>query len=242
MKEQAYEDYCSQVCDVMQKATKAERRCLTEELTDHMESHVEALLEEGWPEDEAVRYAVEAMGDPETVGRQYDEKLSSFWRICGVMLRWILILMVVNLLTGPVRVSFIQFYDSLMARWNPHLKYEDTMREGTLARRDLDIRIPREGRQTNVYRLDLGYDAQREGYFVAVYTVTYADNPLHLIGSDLMKLEHCFQGSRGTGYGGTEYYIQYADIEKGDTSIGLTIYRLGEDIQVEIPVDWEGIL
>ena len=81
MKEQVYETYCGQVCEAMKKATKAERRSLTEELTDHMASHVEDLLTEGWTEDDAVRYAVEAMGDPETVGRQYDEKLSSFWRV-----------------------------------------------------------------------------------------------------------------------------------------------------------------
>lgn len=224
----------------MKKATKQEKEDLSRELTAHMEDHVEALVELGWDPAEAQDYAVKAMGDPEVVGRQYDEKLSSFWLWCGTVLRWILIVLVLNLLL-PLGVRCVEIYGSLMARWAPDRLYEDTEQEGTLERQALDIRIAQEGRQTHIYRLDLGYEEDTDSYFVCVYTVTYADNPLQNIQVGWPVLEDKYGGSGNPGFNGAHYYILRAAIEKGDESIGLTIHQLGEDIHVEVPVDWEGV-
>ena len=66
-REITYNAYCKQVCSVLKKATQKEKSALSEELLDHMESHAEALIELGWDPEEARTYAVQAMGDAETV-------------------------------------------------------------------------------------------------------------------------------------------------------------------------------
>jgi len=89
-----YEAYCADVCAVLKKATQKEKDALSEELLDHMASHAEALVELGWNPEEARDYAIQAMGDAETVGRQYDEKLSTFWLWCGRVLRTVLVVQI----------------------------------------------------------------------------------------------------------------------------------------------------
>ena len=242
MKEQIYETYCGQVCEVMKKATKAERRSLTEELTDHMASHVEVLLTEGWAEDDAVRYAVEAMGDPETVGRQYDEKLSSFWRTCGIVLRIILVVLVWHLVTSAFRVTAIQWYENLQARWAPEKKYEGTVaQDGVLDQQPLDIRFALGEQQVHLYRLDLGYDQKSERYFVDLYVVNYADKPWALTSLIDPNLENGYGARWDSGYNSVSYWTMHAWIDERDEDILFTMEVLGEDPQIQVPVNWEDI-
>lgn len=71
-----FDTYCSAVCVMVRQ-----KRChalITNELTAHMEDHVDALLAKGADPDEARRAAVTAMGDPYELGKQLD-KLYSPW-------------------------------------------------------------------------------------------------------------------------------------------------------------------
>lgn len=240
-----YESYCTDVCAVLKKATQKEKDALAEELLDHMASHAEALVELGWDPEEARAYAIQAMGDAETVGRQYDEKLSTFWLWCGRVLRTALVVQLAALLlTGVLYLPVIRVYNNLKARWFPQMEYDAANRsvagKELLIRQELDLLITVEHQRVRIYQLDVYYDEFEDQYQVTVYTVRYAQNPLQYTFLDAAQLEGEYFG---TGHGpiGVSYYNHGAVIEPGQESVTLTILRIGEDIEVEIPIEWEVI-
>ena len=242
----SYETYCTDVCAVLKKATQKEKDALAEELLDHMASHAEALVELGWDPEEARAYAIQAMGDAETVGRQYDEKLSTFWLWCGRVLRTVLVVQLAALLlTGVLYLPVIRVYNNLKARWFPQheLASEEMGIKGKelLSRQELDLVIPVEQQRLSIYRLDVYYDDHENSYTAKVYTVRYAQNPLQhtYLGSVLLDGE--YSGGGGGGSRGASYYNHEGEIQRGQESVTLTVLRIGEDIEVEIPIDWEVI-
>ncbi|MUT67941.1 permease prefix domain 1-containing protein [Paenibacillus sp. NEAU-GSW1] len=65
---EAVQRYLNEVCGhVRARAVHADIR---QEMLNHLEELALDKLEEGWSEDDAVRYAVEQMGDPHAVGKQ----------------------------------------------------------------------------------------------------------------------------------------------------------------------------
>lgn len=63
-----FAQFCEQVCLMIR--WKAARGPVADELAAHLEDHAAALMERGTPEEEAAQRALEAMGDPEELGRQ----------------------------------------------------------------------------------------------------------------------------------------------------------------------------
>ena len=164
MKENVYEEYCKQVRQSLKKATRKERDSLTEELLDHMESHAEALVELGWEPEEARDYAVQTMGDPETVGRQYDEKLSSFWLVCWYILRGVLIVLAV-LLAFVFALRGESVFDNLRARWTEDTDWINfSYKRTVLSQQALDIEIPMEHHTLRLFQIDI-CDVGNEGYY-----------------------------------------------------------------------------
>ncbi len=241
----AYQAYCNRVCSVLKKATKKEKSSLSEELLDHMESHAEALVELGWDPQEARDYAVEAMGDPETVGRQYDEKLSSFWLWCGRVLRVLCILLAV-LMLEQITGNWLGLRSHFEARWDPYNHGPESSVHGNVLRCDrVDIPVPTpSGKQViRVYQTQLVSDWTGENYKVIVSVVGYPKNPLGTK-SDLLSYMTMdgYHGSSASAPG-YAYHRLSAEVEKGQESVELVIYReaTGTDIRVEIPLYWEDI-
>ena len=58
----AFDDYGNAVCTFVRHATAKEKEAIRKELADHMEDHAQALMDGGYPEDHAVRAALESMG------------------------------------------------------------------------------------------------------------------------------------------------------------------------------------
>ena len=243
--ERLYQEYCDQVCAALKKATRKEKASLTQELTAHMEDHVEALVELGWDPQEAMDYAVEAMGDPEIVGRQYDEKLSSFWLWVGYVFRGLVIVLTIWLLLFPVWSKWIDVYNNLRARWFfDEDGHDSTVGKKVLKRQDLDLEIPLEKDVFRIYRTELFYEASKNSYAVCVYAVSYAKNPLDPAGFWLgyANVENFYAGGGSSNWAvGTRAWK--ATVEKGQEFAVLTIDREETDthIRVEIPLDWEGI-
>lgn len=65
---QPFNEFCDRVCLMIR--WKAARGPVADELAAHLEDHAAALMERGTPEEEAAQRALEAMGDPEELGRQ----------------------------------------------------------------------------------------------------------------------------------------------------------------------------
>ena len=69
-----FNDFCARVCRWVR--FRPDRAAITAELTAHWEDHAAALMERGIPEEEAARRALEAMGDPEEIGKELDKSHS----------------------------------------------------------------------------------------------------------------------------------------------------------------------
>lgn len=67
-----FEDYCSAVCREIRFSP--DHAAVATELTDHLQEHMEALLEANpnMPQEEAQRQAIAAMGDPAALGHALD--------------------------------------------------------------------------------------------------------------------------------------------------------------------------
>ena len=239
---QTYDAYCARVCAALKKATPKEKSSLSEELLDHMESHAEALMELGWDPEEARTYSIQAMGDPETVGRQYDEKLSSFWLWCGRVLRVVLILYLVYLLWGPAQQKYQDAQDNLQARTDPQWGINGMVIPGRDRKpwisEPVDITIPLGAQWLRIYRLELYEIPERDDYSIVVFTVTYAENPLQATHVIQPKLERegtiAFDSSNGA-----IYQALFGVVEEGQPYIGLRIPQIGEDTLIQIPIPWE---
>ena len=237
----SYRNYCQQVCSVLKKATRKEKASLTQELTAHMEDHVEALVELGWDPQEAMDYAVEAMGDPEIVGRQYDEKLSSFWLWCGYVLRAMLFFYLVYLLCGPIQEKIQNLRDNQQARTDPQWGiHGEIMGIEPWISQPLDMVIPVGEQWFRVYRVEVYEISEGDSYTVGVFTVNYANDPLHKTAVNTPSLDgsgaYAMHMSTGAWYFGL-----LAPVEKGQSSIGMKIAMPGEDIELQIPIPWEVI-
>ena len=241
MAENVYEEYCRQVRSALKKATQKERASFTEELLDHMESHAEALMELGWDPEEARDYSVQAMGDPQMVGRQYDEKLSSFWLVCWYVLRGILILLAI-LLTYVFVLRGESVIDNLRARWTTDTEWIHFAQEReVLSQQMLDIEIPTEHHTLRIFRVDI-CSAETEGnYEVRVWAVNYANDPFYGQRGPAMSWSGV-EGMDATT-SGPGHLLYLGRVEKG---VDHLMFYMESDIadihiRVEIPLDWEGI-
>ena len=91
MASKPFDVFCDQVCASIRWPPA--RHLAREELTAHLEDHAAALEEKGISAEEAAVQAVEAMGDPEEIGRQLDRchspllpRLSKIFALCACAL------------------------------------------------------------------------------------------------------------------------------------------------------------
>ena len=91
MSSKTFDSFCDQVCASIRWPPA--QRLAREELTAHLEDHAAALEEKGISAEEAAVQAVEAMGDPEEIGRQLDRchspllpRLSKIFALCACAL------------------------------------------------------------------------------------------------------------------------------------------------------------
>ena len=69
-----FNDFCGRVCGRVRFSPDHE--AITQELTAHLEDHMDALVARGFPPETAAQQAVAAMGDPEEIGRELDKSHS----------------------------------------------------------------------------------------------------------------------------------------------------------------------
>ena len=246
MAENAYKEYCRQVRSALKKATQKERASFTEELLDHMESHAETLMELGWEPEEARDYSVQAMGDPVMVGRQYDEKLSSFWLWAGRVLSVCAVILAICVLSGTHSMYGSFLGKNLEARQitEPYRWVLSSIEGRQWGNTQLvDIEIPLEKHTIRIYGVELVYFGG-EVYQCRVYLTGYSHNPFD---PNFKLLQYAsiegFYGGGGDSYWSSFYYDYYGNVEAGQESLMFRIQREFPymDVCVEIPLDWEGL-
>ena len=81
--------FCAQVCE--QVRFRPDHAAIRAELAAHWEDHAAALMERGLSPEEAARRALEAMGDPEEIGKELDKShspLLGWFQICFRIAVW----------------------------------------------------------------------------------------------------------------------------------------------------------
>lgn len=236
-------EYCDRVLAQVGRLTSDEANDLRNELAGHIEDHAEALVEHGYTEEDAAARAVELMGDPEETGRALREQYRHFWLVIVQRAARILTAMLCVMIAGLI-VKSSGLYGAIRDRitvQKPSDGWErwDTETPGTrLPIGDDIVRIDAVSCSTQRAEVQLtGFDRIPGG-------VVYA-RLLHTLRLENERGEAIYEGLEDHDYpscvsGSGTLYVRNAshrvNIEPDDTYIRLIYDRLGEHVEVEIPL------
>ena len=230
-------EYCDRVLAQVGRLTSGEARDLRAELSGHIEDHAEALTALGYGEDEAGERAVMLMGDPEETGRA----LRRCYRGC---------VLIANEMVKSPRFSDSDRYRAREQRFHwIELWGSET----------LNVQIPIGNDIVCVDRVSTGiaYDQIRGAQLAVVQMRGYDRIPGGVVYKRLLQ-ELRLENQRGeVFFEGSEYGYSscggcsgtlwvhtaehYVPIAPDDTYITLIYDRLGERIEVEIPLPERGV-
>lgn len=236
-------EYCDRVLAQVGRLTTDEANDLRNELAGHIEDHAEALVEHGYTEEDAAARAVELMGDPEETGRALREQYRHFWLVIVQRAARILTALLCVMIAGLI-VKSSGLYGAIRDRitvQKPSDGWErwDTETPGTrLPIGDDIVRIDAVSCSTQRAEVQLtGFDRIPGG-------VVYA-RLLHTLRLENERGEAIYEGLEDHDYpscvsGSGTLYVRNAshrvNIEPDDTYIRLIYDRLGEHVEVEIPL------
>lgn len=161
------EEFCARVERCLRRATAAERESIGAEIAAHLEDHVSALEEAGYGPAEAEVRAVEAMGEPEKIGKALNEQMSGFWlalhnvSTVAIVLGWLLLC---NTLPG---IYF--FGGNLCARWNPEGSPDASRSHEGYEMQPVDLRVRVKSDVLRVYQVGLDQFEHQAEVVVCVY-------------------------------------------------------------------------
>ena len=236
-------EYCDRVLAQVGRLTSDEANDLRNELAGHIEDHAEALVEHGYTEEDAAARAVELMGDPEETGRALREQYRHFWLVIVQRIARILTAVLCVMIAGLI-VKSSGLYGAIRDRitvQKPSDGWErwDTETPGT--------RIPI---GDDIVRIDaVSCSTQRAEVQLTAFDripggVVYA-RLLHTLRLENERGEAIYEGLEDHDYpsfvsGSGTLYVCIAshrvNIEPDDTYIRLIYDRLGEHVEVEIPL------
>lgn len=234
--------YCSRVLSESGRLTRREADGLRAELSGHIEDHAEALTAHGYTEDAAYGRAVTLMGDPEETGRALRAQYGGWWLVVVQRAARILTAVLCVMIAGLI-VKSSGLYGAIRDRitvQKPSDGWEiwDTEAPGTrIPIGDDIVRIDTVSCSTQRAEVQLtGFDRIPGG-------VVYA-RLLHTLRLENERGEALFEGEdypypscvSGSGTLWVHTARHYVDIEPDDTYITLIYDRLGEHVEVEIPL------
>lgn len=256
------EEFLERVFSQMKGATRREKQALRMELEDHVEDRARALTKKGCPEEEARRRALEAMGDPEQIGRELGRQYSHFWLIASRIMSAVL---AVVLLGSLAAVPVARIGGNLAARWAPEQVGENQSTKKLLWDEEQKKYVwEHEGETAIVWdpglKVEIGNDILSVYQVilypacgsVEVYWCNYDRNPLGLPTKDLFpnvfvvtnqagqESASSGGGVRQPGVSGAGYYFASGlTAAPGDRYVYLTYDRYGQHFLLEIPLRWE---
>ena len=236
-------EYCDRVLAQVGRLTSDEANDLRNELAGHIEDHAEALVGHGYTEEDAAARAVMLMGDPEETGKALRAQYGGWWLVivqrAARILTAVLCVMIAGLIVkssglyGAIRDRItVQKPSDGWERW-------DTETPGTrIPIGDDIVRIDAVSCSTQRAEVQLtGFDRIPGG-------VVYA-RLLHTLRLENERGEAIYEGLEDHDYpsfvsGSGTLYVCIAshrvNIEPDDTYIRLIYDRLGEHVEVEIPL------
>lgn len=244
------ENYGQTVCSHLRRATSWEKADIQAELNSHIDDHAAALVEAGYDEPHAHRQAVEAMGDPEEVGKALDATFSRGWLILS---RLALVFLVALLLVAlfHLLIGMDSTFDSLQARIAPaQSTYHAAIAAEDPLYQPLDVSVSLGNGDVIRY---YGCSIRPEGtsYLVHLYGVVYNKNPFSLpllfypshtsltYGDPPRTVTDPRQPSARSA--GADYWrYELPGVQAGDT-ITVHLDRLGIARETQIDLPWEEV-
>lgn len=236
------EDFMSQVLLPLGRLTGDERSAVRQELEEHIEDRMEALLGMGWTPELAEARSLEAMGDPAEIGREMAKQYRGRgWVWIG---RAAVLLMIVLCIQAVLALGMLGFVlDSATARVTGDVWTNLDVVEAAMP---VDIRIPVGNDILRVVQVSTGRRGDDGTYRAELSIYTYdriiggvvSEGLLNHTVIENQRGETLWGGGGGSGGGHymREYGTKYAEIRPGDTYVTLTYRRFGEDIRVQIPL------
>ena len=236
-------EYCDRVLAQVGRLTTDEANDLRNELAGHIEDHAEILTAHGYTEDAAYGRAVALMGDPEETGRALRAQYGGWWLVIVQRAARILTAVLCVMIAGLI-VKSSGLYGAICDRYEVQKLGEgwerwDTETPGTrIPIGDDIVRIDTVSCSTQRAEVQLtGFDRIPSG-------VVYA-RLLHTLRLENERGEAIYEGLEDHDYpsfvsGSGTLYVRIAslrvNIEPDDTYITLIYDRLGEHVEVEIPL------
>lgn len=228
-----FQEYGQSVCRFVRHAAGSEKAAITRELTAHLEDHAQALLDVGYSAEDAAQMALEAMGDPQEVGKELNKEYPLRWLLLsnlGAVLVTLLTLAI--LVLAPTWLFHLE--ENLSNRFWPmdHIAAEQV--PGLV---EVDVRKDLPG--GNVFYI-YGVSAVPEGdaYTVRVCSVFYNKNLFrdysNLIG---VSVTLSAPGVSQECYFGEDVYV-LPGVSFGQP-VTLRYDHYGTTFTLEIPVPWE---
>ncbi len=235
------EEYTKRVLSALRRVTEAERASIQAEIDAHMEDHICALLDLGYPQELAEERTMALMGDPEEVGRELDRQYPLRWLVLGRIAKAALILAVLTSALGTL-TGVYSTYKNLQARLAPWTFISDHW-EAEISQK-LDIRL---SVGSDVLRiLGSGTGKTEEGEPAATVLLCCYDQSLfgYTSGLDVTfedcRGQVCFGGCGSTSVSGVvEYSDCQSTVQYGDPYLTVVCERYGERYEAQVPLLWE---
>lgn len=233
-----YNFFCDRVCSYIDHATEKEKKQIHKELSDHIEDHAQALIELGRTPEEAQAAAIVAMGDPEEIGREMNRQYPLLWLALSRASAVVAILLALTLLS-PLRDAYYRLSDHFEAKNRPM-----EMVQGYENPIDIRVELPY---NDIAYFFASDIECFADEYRANIGLIIYDESPFGRVSRDALdfrlELEDGFFLPSGGAFKG--YAVQHKRItvavEKYQESVELCYDRLGNEIWVEIPLNWEGV-
>lgn len=234
--------FCDQVLSRIRHATERERAAIRQELEGHLEDHAEDLRRIGYPEDEAVRRALAAMGDPAEIGWELNREYPLRWlvvsRVALLAVVWLSLLVFAQAVLLPGQV-----YRNLQATLHPQ-GYMALAAEELAVVEDADIRAELNGDVLKVYQTGLTR-AGEDTYLASAAVCLYNRNPFADTHRDLLQ-QMAVEAGEGLdsrwlirGGDGARYLeLNRLPVEYGEELV-LVYGGFGDTVVLRVPLPWE---
>lgn len=234
--------FWTQVEKHLSRATGRERRAIRAELEGHIEDHALALEEAGYPAEEAVERAVDAMGEPEEIGKALNAQFSVFWQVMIWVSSILIVVLVLQICSAFYSLCWQPFRENHRARTDPWgTYYVDRYQKAYTQDQDLDIRVPIGNDELFVFWVGIDPGANEAMVAMCIYDQkAYGQISRSLNGIWVENQA----GERGMGGGGgSSAFVSnrrvIVPVAPGDTHVTLHYDRFGEKLAVEVPLPWE---
>ena len=199
------------------------RGAIAAELRAHLEDHAAALMERGTPEEEAAQRALEAMGDPEELGRQLNRAHPPL--LCFSVL-------VTNII---LTLLFIAFSFALISQvWNAVTYYRHDREFFQEVTADEQLHPMDEWVEIDGLRLHF-FAASRDEYMTHVYFSQHPDSGVP------GNVFYRFVDDKGRSYRARLYSLDFTLLEQLPDDVE-RLWLEGDvfnhTFRVEIPMDW----